>query len=230
MVKKRDGNFGNDKSFHSFAPPIMITDTKERIRIEAGQLLIQFGIRSMSMDDIASRLGMSKKTIYQYFKDKDELVLDIVNKNLEDSEYVCEKDILQADNAIHEVILAMDKMQRMYGNMNPGIIFDLQKYHPKAFSRFRKHKDGYMINMIRTNLQKGIAEGLYRPEINIDILARYRVESIFIVFNPGFQQATQSGLVQGMHEILINFLFGLVTPKGHKMIETYLKKTKFFKD
>ena len=100
MVKKRDGNFGNDKSFHSFAPPIMITDTKERIRIEAGQLLIQFGIRSMSMDDIASRLGMSKKTIYQYFKDKDELVLDIVNKNLEDSEYVCEKDILQAESLI----------------------------------------------------------------------------------------------------------------------------------
>jgi TetR/AcrR family transcriptional regulator, cholesterol catabolism regulator len=77
-AKKGDGNFGNDKSFHSFAPAMTDLTIAERIKQKTHDLVMQYGIRSVSMDDIAAALGISKKTIYQYYADKDELVEAVI--------------------------------------------------------------------------------------------------------------------------------------------------------
>ena len=148
--------------------PIMAeTDTKQRIRQAAHNLVMQYGIRSVSMDDIAAHLGMSKKTIYQYFKDKDELVEAVVDDIIDTNQCVCNADREKADNAVHEIFLVMDMMVEMFKTMNPSILFDMQKYHPAAFVKFQKHRNDYLYNICRQNLERGIAEELYRPGINV---------------------------------------------------------------
>lgn len=202
--------------------PIMSeTDIKKRIKDAAHDLVMQFGIRSVSMDDMAAKLGMSKKTIYQYFKDKDELVEAVVSDVIERNQCACINDIERSENAVHEIFLAMDMMAEMFKTMNPSILFDMQKYHPAAFVKFMKHKNEFIYNACHANLLRGIAEELYRPELAVDIMCRYRVETMLIAFNPDFQQKLKHSLAAIEEEIIVHFLFGLVTPKGYKLITKY---------
>ena len=208
--------------------PIMTEiDTKQRIQKAAHDLVMQYGIRSVSMDDIAANLGMSKKTIYQCFKDKDELVEAVVDDIIDTNQYACKADIERSENAVHEIFLVMDMMAEMFKSMNPSILHDMQKYHPAAFTKFKKHKNEFLYDVCTKNLQRGVKEELYRPEIAVDILCRYRVETMFIPFNPQFQQSLKHSLAMIEEEILIHFLFGLVSPKGYKQITKYMEqKTK----
>ena len=202
-------------------------ETKQRIQKAAHDLVMQYGIRSVSMDDIAANLGMSKKTIYQYFKDKDELVEAVVDDIIDTNQYACKADIERSENAVHEIFLVMDMMAEMFKSMNPSILHDMQKYHPAAFTKFKKHKNEFLYDVCTKNLQRGVKEELYRSEIAVDILCRYRVETMFIPFNPQFQQSLKHSLAMIEEEILIHFLFGLVSPKGYKQITKYMEqKTK----
>lgn len=203
---------------------MIMTDTKERIQKAAHGLVMQYGIRSISMDDIAANLGMSKKTIYQYFKDKDELVEAVVNEVIKTNQYACQQDIERSENAVHEIFLVMEMMAEMLKAMNPSILHDMQKYHPAAFNKFKKHKNEFLYNVCTQNMQRGVREELYRPEMAIDILCRYRVETMFIPFNPDFQQSLKHSLAKIEEEILMHFLFGLVSQKGYKLIIKYRDK------
>lgn len=196
-------------------------DTGLRIKEKAQGLFMQYGLRSVSMDDIAGNLGMSKKTIYQYYADKDELIEAVINEELQQSQTICERDQHSSANAVHEIFLAMDMVVELLSAMNPSLIHDMQKYHPKAFLKFQQHKNEYLFNVIRKNLERGIREGLYRGEINLDIIARFRVESIMMPFNPDFHSRVKYNLVQIEEEMIIHFLFGLASPKGYKLIIKY---------
>jgi AcrR family transcriptional regulator len=199
-------------------------DNKERIKKAAHDLVMQYSIRSVSMDDIAANLGMSKKTIYHYFKDKDELVEAVVDDVIITNQFECNADRGKAENAIHEIFLVMDMMAEMFKTMNPSILFDMQKYHPAAFRKFMKHKNEFLYNVCTQNMERGVREELYRPEIAIDILCKYRVETMFIPFNPEFQQSLKHSLAKIEEEIIVHFLFGLVTLKGYKMILKYMEQ------
>lgn len=196
-------------------------DTKQRIKQAATELVMQYGIRSVSMDDIATNLSISKKTIYLYFKDKDELVDEIVDDIIVNNRYECNADRGRAENAIHEIFLVMDMMAEMFTAMNPGILFDMQKYHPATYRKFLKHKNEFLYNVCRENLERGKQEELYRPDLAVDILCRYRVETMFIPFNPDFHQSLKYNLAKIEEEIIIHFLFGLVSIKGYKLVMKY---------
>jgi hypothetical protein len=118
----------------------------------------------------------------------------------------------------------MEMMVEMFKSMNPSILFDMQKYHPAAFRKFQKHRNEYLYNICTQNLQRGIKEELYRPEITVDILARYRVETMFIPFNPEFQRHLKYSLLEIEEQIIIHFLFGLVTLKGYKLVLKYMEQ------
>ncbi|RYY16250.1 MAG: TetR/AcrR family transcriptional regulator [Chitinophagaceae bacterium] len=205
---------------------------KERIRQKADELFNKYGIRSVTMDEIATQLGMSKKTIYQYFSDKDELVDAVIAEVIEFSRLTCERDKLEAPNAVAEVFMAMEMVGKIFRNMNPGIMFDLERYHPRTFKRFLEHKNKYLYQTIRQNLERGVAEELYRPEINIEIVARFRLESMMIVFNQEAFRDVSSSLLTLHTEILDQFLYACASLKGYKLITKYkderIKKEKHY--
>ncbi|MEP6710833.1 MAG: TetR/AcrR family transcriptional regulator [Ferruginibacter sp.] len=198
-----------------------VREANERIHKKAHELFMQYGLRSVSMDDIANNLGMSKKTIYQYYADKDALVDEVVSAIIGQNQLVCEFDRKKAENAIHEVFLAMDMVMEMFLSMNPSLLFEMQKYYPTAHGKFLKHKNDYLYRVIKENIVRGIKEELYRPEIKIDLMARYRVESILLPFHPDFHTKVKSNLAEIEQELTYHFLFGLISQKGHKLILKY---------
>jgi AcrR family transcriptional regulator len=196
-------------------------ETIDRIKHKAHDLVMQYGIRSVSMDDIASGLGMSKKTIYQYFTDKDELVEAIIKDVITGNQAECIKDRDKAKDAIHEVFLAMEMMQEMFSNMNPSIINDLEKFHPKAYAAFHEHKYNFLYQVLKTNITRGIQEELYRPDIDMEVLIKARLECMMLPFNQQVFPKNKYRLIDVEVELTEHFLFGLATLKGHKLILKY---------
>src|SRR4029078_8820735 len=122
---------------------------KERIQQKAEELFKRYGIRSVTMDDIAGQLGISKKTIYQFYSDKDALVKDIFKGITDENKKKCTEFRSIAENAIHEQLLSSDAAQEIFINMNSSVLFDLNRFHPAVFAEFEKFKKQFLFNIIR---------------------------------------------------------------------------------
>lgn len=196
-------------------------DTKNRILQTAHDVFMQLGIKSVSMDDIASRLGVSKKTLYKYFPEKEALVVEVVQSVLLRSRNICENGIQKSQNALHELMLSIQHMYELFSHMNPSLLFDLYKFYPKAYKLFKKHKEEFLLSMIRNNLKKGIKEDIYRKDINIEVVAKFRLESIMIPFHPEFLHQLDSSLADVAKEIAQHFIHGIINNKGAKILPKY---------
>ena len=216
-----DGNFGNEKSFRSFVPQFEDMEPKERILIKAEELFMKFGIRSVSMDDIANNLGMSKKTLYQYYADKDELVDAVVDGHIKVIQTDCVGCRQDAKDAVHEIFITMERIMEEFNNMNPMVLFDLEKFHFNSYRRFKEHKDKFMAQIIRDNIEWGIKDELYRHDISVDIMSKFRIESMMLPFNVGVFPPGKYQLAALSEEIILHFVYGLATIKGHKLIQKY---------
>jgi len=196
-------------------------ETKERILVKSNELFSRYGIRSVSMDDIAAQLGMSKKTLYQYYTDKDELVNAVFDIILNANKSQCLECVKKGENAIHEVFLSFDRVEEMLATMNPSVLFDMQKYHPSAFKKFNEFRNGFLYKLIKANLERGIKEELYREDIDTDVLSRYRLHSIVLSFNSEVFPSNKTSLIYIEQQLMEVFLWGIATAKGRKLIQKY---------
>jgi len=215
----------NKKKVSIVLPPFFkrnISPMKERIQQKARELFMRYGFRSVTMDEIAGQTGVSKKTLYQFFEDKDALVEAVMQGELAYMQTQCTKQMKEADNAIEEIFLDMDAMEDVMDALNPQIIFDLEKFYPRTFEKFKKHKNNFLLDIIKKNLERGIEEELYRGDLDVDIIARFRLESAFVIFNPELFPHAKYSLLKVSTEIYHHYLHGLATPRGKKLIEKYI--------
>jgi AcrR family transcriptional regulator len=195
--------------------------TKERIMQAAHELFYQFGIRSITMDDIAKHLSISKKTIYRFFDEKDQIVNACCSGDLSDHGCRMEEIAKNSKDAIHEMMGFMNHLSGMFSAMNPNLFYDLQKFHPDAWKAFRNFKEQKMMMMVEDNLKRGIKEGLYRADINIKVLARLRIEQVELGLNPVVFPPAKFNFREVQLALLDHFIHGITTLKGHKLINKY---------
>jgi TetR/AcrR family transcriptional regulator, cholesterol catabolism regulator len=198
-----------------------MNEVQERILLKADEQFRTFGIRSVTMDEIAHQSGISKKTIYLYFKDKNELVDAVMMTHFNDNHNKCKACSVNAENAIDEIFMLMKNIGEDFRTINPIILLDMKKFHNKTFEKFQKHLDETITQMVLQNLVRGIKEGLFRKDIDKEIIARFRMASIWILFDQNIFPYPKFDLSKVFTEILRLFLFGLVTPKGYELIEKY---------
>ena len=196
-------------------------EVKERIQQKAEELFRKLGIRSVTMDEIANQLGISKKTIYIFYADKDDIVDAVISNMISYNQECCNHDRSVAQNAIHEVFLAMEMIQEMFQNMNPTILFDLERGHPKAYQKFIQHKYKYLYQVMKENVDRGISEELYRPELQPDVIAKLRLETMMLSFNQQLFPQAKYNLIDVEQQLIEHYLYGMASLKGHKMILKY---------
>jgi len=194
-------------------------DLKDHILKEADKLFCQHGIKSVTMDDIARHLGMSKKTIYQHYKDKNDMVHILIKNKMETQICALDQNSVEASNAVDEVFRAVTQMQSMLSDINPILFYDLQKHHSEAWLVFKTFRESNLFKVIRHNLERGIEEGYYRKEINLEIISRMRIEQIDMAFNHTLTLVNKYGVLQVMKELTEHYLYGICTPEGHKLIK-----------
>jgi AcrR family transcriptional regulator len=196
-------------------------EPKNRILEKAEEMFMRYGIRSVSMDDIASILGMSKKTLYQYFSDKDELVEEVIVSKITSMQAECKGCRTDAKDAIHEIFITMDRILEQLRNMNPMLLHDLEKFHFKAFNKFLQHKNQFLTEIIRDNILWGIQEDLYRKDLQVEVMSKFRVNSMMIAFDIHIFPTSKFTLGDVQKELLEHFVYGLATIKGHELIGKY---------
>jgi TetR/AcrR family transcriptional regulator, cholesterol catabolism regulator len=196
-------------------------EVKDRILIKAADLFCRYGIRTITMDEIASQLGISKKTIYQFFTDKDDMVSAVIEQEISHNEMECNNFRDSAKDAVHQIFLALESLEEMLKYTNPLMLYDLEKHHPRSFQKLREYKYRFLYQIIMDNLQWGIGEDLYRSEIDKDIVAKCRIESAFLVFNPDVFPHSRYRIFEVNFELAMLFLYGVVTDKGKQLIEKY---------
>ena len=136
----------------------------------------------------------------------------------------CEDYRSRAQNAIHEVFLAMDMLQVIFNNMNPSLLYDIQRNHPLTYEKFREFKYGYLFHIVKDNVNRGIKEELYRNEVNPDIVAKVRLETMMFPFNEELFPRTKFPMVMLHQQLIEYFLFGIASLKGYKLITKYQKE------
>lgn len=196
-------------------------ETGERILIEAEQLFFRYGVKSITMDEIATHLGISKKTIYQFYKDKKELVYKVVETKIQRQQLEMEEITEIAIDPVHEVILTSDLLKKVFQNMNPFLLMEVQKYYPRAYGVFKSHRDKCIFSCIFNNIKKGMEMGLYRAGIDVDTIARLRMVCIDAAFNPENFPLAKKNLNELQVQLIEHFLYGICTLKGHKLINKY---------
>jgi AcrR family transcriptional regulator len=194
---------------------------QERILLKSRDLMLQSGLRQVTMDDLAHQLGISKKTVYLYYKDKDDLVKAVVNLELKNHELSCEACKTKAENAIHEMFLVMENMKAMTQTMNPNSMMELEKHFSSSFDMIKNHKDEFLFSLIKQNLKKGIEEGCYRKDLDIDIISKFRLETVFIPFNLHLFPLNKFNSIEVHTQLMEHFVYGLMTVKGHELMDKY---------
>lgn len=209
-----------------FVPePSYSMEVKDKILKESFQLFCRRGIKSVSMDDIAAHLSISKKTIYKWFENKDQVVDAALRVYLFDINADCCQITTQAANAVEELFSIMQMIRQKMAGVHPAVFYDLQKYHPEAFKAWDTYKNEVLLQHIRDNLRKGVAEGLYRSDFDLEIMARLRLLQVEHAFNPEFFPPDQFNLQQVQLTILDHFMLGIATLKGHRLINTLKQVT-----
>ncbi len=185
------------------------------------ELFRRYGIKSVTMDDIARHLGISKKTIYQVYPDKNELVNALVKIELDDHTSKISEIQNSSKNAIEEMMEMMKHMGKEFTGINPNMFYDMQKYHPQAWSEFKKFKESFVSDCVMRNINRGTEAGLYRKDLNPKVLTRLRLEQVEMSFNPSVFPPDKFNIPEVQVVLLDHFLHGISTLKGHKLINKY---------
>ncbi len=201
-------------------------EVSERILKTAEELFMKFGIRSVTMDEIASELGISKKTIYLNFEDKDSIVHAMAINRMSDEEDKCNSIYEVAENPIDAFFKEMQVFRTHFASMNPMVLYDLKKYYPKTWEYFHQRKQSVFLEIMKRNLREGIEQGLYRTEINIEILAKLRLEEIDVAFDVSIFPPEKFKQIDVQMAFSDHFLRGLMTEKGLEIYQKYLSLVK----
>lgn len=189
-------------------------EIKERIIAKAREQFFRYGIKSVTMDDIAAELGISKKTIYLHFEDKDAIVHQLMLAEMATDKCEWEELDKTSKNVIEKMGKSMDIIRQAFAEINPSAFFDIKKYHPKTWQLFQDHKQNFIMDSIRRELLEGIEQGFFRTDIKVEILVRMRMEQIEMGFDPDLFPPTKFSIVEVELTMLDHFIRGVLTEKG----------------
>ena len=175
---------------------------------------MQYGIRSVSMDDVSRKLGISKKTLYENVSTKKELVdLAVKSHQLEECQMM-NKIMSEHGDALEAMVSIGQHILELVGSLKPGVMYDMQKYYPRIFEAWEDEHGQHIRDNLINNLQLGIKQGWYRPELDIEIIVRLYVGKVQLIFNEKVfpnQQFDQSHVVR---QNFIYHLHGILTSAG----------------
>ena len=176
------------------------------------------------MDDISHRLGISKKTLYENFDDKNDLVNQVTAMLLDErmKEYTAATEA--SSNAIEELFSTAKLMRKHFGELNPALMYDLQKYHPDGWALFLKHENDVVYHSVIDNLERGVTECYFREDIDVNVLAKMRVEQIHLSFDERLYPKDKFDFTEVQIQLFDHFVHGVLTESGLELYKNYQKQ------
>lgn len=202
----------------------MPSTTQKNLLDSAHELFLKYGIKSVSMDDIARLLGISKKTIYNLVKSKKGLVHSVVSAHIDKEEQIINDITTDAINALDEIISIARHVQSILKSMKPSLTYDLKKYHPQTWELIENGHFNFIEKHVQQNLVRGIKEGYYRKELRTDIIPKLFVNISRVVADGDFTHNTDLSQAEVHESAILYHLNGIVNNNGRAQLQEYLNK------
>ena len=199
-------------------------ETKKKVLQAADELFMRYGIRSVSMDDISHHVGISKKTVYSAYADKDELVKAVYMLHHGTWQSEIAAITSGASDAIEELLMLSEHLRSKMGTMNPNVMYDLKKFHRGVWDEWTEYNNKVVRGMVCDTLTRGIREGSFRPEIDVQVLATLRMQQVELGFNEQLFPPREFRPDSVQVQLFDHFIFGLLTPEGMVSYQARKKK------
>jgi AcrR family transcriptional regulator len=205
-------------------------ERSEQLLQQAMDVFLRLGIRSVNMADLASEIGVSKKTLYVHFTDKDDLIQRCMSAHCDQMEQVISEAENHNGNAIDSELAIIDFVHTVISKMHPSMLHDLKKYHRTAFETIKKREDEIILGTVERNIRRGQTEELYRLDINPVLTARFLVAIGYEVQKCGERSTFQGEL--SLSDLYVQsslyHIRAISTEKGAQYLQSKLEKEKLF--
>jgi AcrR family transcriptional regulator len=199
-------------------------DKRTEIAEKVCKLYRNFGIKSVTMDDVAHHLSISKKTLYAHFSDKEDLVKGVMESIARNKAVDLSVPQKTTVNAIEELFYYYKVQVQMIRDHKPSFVYDLKKYYPDLYKHFQEAKKKRILDSVESNLIKGKKEGLYREDLDENVIARINLMRIEGIMNSGTFSLEEMVSPDLFSEIFRYHVYGIVSDKGRKLFEQELIK------
>lgn len=195
---------------------------KEKILIKATDLFLNLGFKSVTMDDLAQEMGISKKTIYSNFENKTKLVEACTMRVFESVSCGIDQICLLKKNPIEELYEIKRLVMEHLNDEKTSPQYQLQKYYPRIFNTLRNKQFDMMHGCVVNNVKKGIDEGIYRDNLNIEFVARIYFWGVSSIKDSRLFPVDKFSAADLMDYYLEYHLRGIITPKGRKILNNII--------
>jgi len=194
----------------------------QEITLKAAKLFHRYGIKSVSMDDVAHELSISKKTLYKLFKDKEQLVNKVLKLPNHKNPMQIRND--EQLNAVEKHVIVYKSIVRFLNGLNPNFEYDLKKYYPKLYNEIMKQRRKNIRNNMNSDLKQGIKEGFFRPDMDINIITIMNIIRIEGFQTMDVKEVYNRELIDVVKEFFSYHFHAIATEKGLKEFERITKE------
>jgi len=199
-------------------------EVKEHIVQQSLSLFLKKGVKQVNMDEVASNLGISKKTLYVHFDNKQDLIHHCFQKHNNNVAEMINTSASQFDNAIDELFAVDGGCSLVMKQTNPYLLGELKRYYPNTWALIEQLKQKVLFNIMKNNLDNGIEQGLYRQELDVEIIAKLMISRIDVLVNDDIFPLTHYDFRKLLTENRIYHIRGISTPKGIKHLEKIINE------
>ncbi len=196
---------------------------QKEILDRAALVIMRYGIKSVTMDDLARELSISKKTLYAHFGDKRKMIQMLVAAQVEGDKECCQIQLQESTNAIDEMFRVTSFVSERLKNVNITFFYDLRMSYPKAFQTMEDYKRGFIQETIIQNLNRGIQEGVYRQDLNPKIVAQVYLSNVEMIFGGQEFDKLNINPYELFIEIFMLHMRGIVSESGLQVLIEHLK-------
>lgn len=205
----------------TFAP---MDEKLREIILSAMQVFLKLGFKNVSMDDMAKQLRVSKKTLYKYFTDKNDLVKQSISLGIEMDCLAISTCIDKTDNVIEELLNVTEYISIKMQQAHPSIFFELEKYYPESWAIFSEYRKIFTCTCMLENLDRGIAAGWYREELNTTVVAKFFLEILDSVFQQSQEVNQQMSFVELHRNAVMYHLHSITNTRGKTHLEKIINQ------
>jgi TetR/AcrR family transcriptional regulator, cholesterol catabolism regulator len=185
------------------------------------EMFMKHGVKSLTMDEIAKEMGMSKKTIYQFVENKAELINLTMKDFLEEERRLMEVILKKSGNSVEEMISMMEYWLQVVREFNAKTLNEVQKYYPETWKMYNEYRFNFMLGLIKNNLENGVKEGYYRGDLDADVISKIYILAVEILLNQDLFPTRQYAFLNIYREFLGYHFRGIVSAKGLKYLDSH---------
>lgn len=204
-------------------------DYRQRIIEEASKMFRTYGIRAVTMDMLANQMNISKRTIYEVFRDKDEVLTGVLDWMAVKQKENTARIMKDSENVIEAIFRIIDMMMDHFQKISPAFIMDIKRIHKEAVGNAERHHSVPFIDNNCEILKKGVEQGIFRDDINVELTNKCMLEVAKMTVDKETFPPDHFPGAEVVKNIYISYLRGISTAKGLELIDKY-EKNGFIKD